>query len=293
MKNKMRFAVIGGDMRQLRLAELLAADGHEVKCFAMEREEPAGVKPCSTAAEAASGAQCVILPLPVRGRDGCLNAPLSDSRHFIESVFAALSPGQLVCAGRVTQADAETAGTLGLTITDYFAREELAVLNAAATAEGAIQIAMEETPDTLCGSECLVIGYGRIGKMLAHRLKMLGAEVTVSARKQADKAWIRSFGLKAADTGRLEIVLGRADIIFNTVPACVLPRERLALIRPGCICIDLASKPGGMDFTAASELGIKAVWALSLPGRVAPLSAGKAIRDTLYNILEEREKENE
>ncbi|MBQ4370596.1 MAG: dipicolinate synthase subunit DpsA [Oscillospiraceae bacterium] len=289
----MRFAVIGGDMRQLRLAELLAADGHDVKCFAMEREEPAGVKPCSTAAEAAGGAECVVLPLPVCGRDGCLNAPLSDSRHFIESVFAALLPGQLICAGRVTRAEADTAERLGLEITDYYAREELAVMNAAATAEGAIQIAMEETPAMLCGSECLVIGYGRIGKMLSHRLRMLGAEVTVSARRQADKAWIRGFGLKAADTGRLEDALGGADIVFNTVPACVLPRERLALLKPGCICIDLASKPGGMDFSAASALGIKAVWALSLPGRAAPLSAGAAIRDTLYNILEEREKENE
>ncbi len=293
MKNKMRFAVIGGDMRQLRLAELLAADGHEVKCFAMEREEPAGAQTCASASEAAGGAECVVLPLPVCGRDGCLNAPLSDSRHFIESVFADFSPGQLVCAGRVTPAVREAAGRFGLEMIDYFSREELAVLNAATTAEGAIQTAMEETPAVLCGSKCLVIGYGRIGKMLSQRLRMLGADVTVSARKQADKAWIRGFGLKAADTGALENELREADVVFNTVPACVLPGEKLALLRRGCVCIDLASKPGGMDFTAASRLGIKAVRALSLPGRTAPLSAGAAIRDTLYNILEEREKEND
>lgn len=292
MKNKMRFAVIGGDMRQLRLAELLAADGHAVKCFAMEREAPKGAEECATAAEAASGADCVVLPLPVRGRDGCLNAPLSDSRHFAESVFAAFAPGQLVCAGMPAKEDAETAKRLGLEMVDYFSREELAVLNAAATAEGAIQTAMEETAETLCGSKCLVVGYGRIGKMLAQRLRMLGADVTASARTPADKAWIRGFGLKAADTAALEGELREADIVFNTVPARVLPREKLALLKRGCVCIDLASKPGGMDFSAASELGIRAVWALSLPGRVAPLSAGAAIRDTLYNILEEREREN-
>ena len=53
--------------------------------------------------------------------------------------------------------------------------------------------------------------------------------------------------------------------------------------------IDLASKPGGIDFDAARELGVNTIWALSLPGKVAPISAGQIICDTIHNILTEME----
>ena len=44
------------------------------------------------------------------------------------------------------------------------------------TAEGAIQLAMEELPITLHGARVLVIGYGRLGRVLADRLAGLKAE---------------------------------------------------------------------------------------------------------------------
>jgi dipicolinate synthase subunit A len=42
-----------------------------------------------------------------------------------------------------------------------------------------------------------------------------------------------------------------------------------------------------MDFGAAGTLGLRAVWALSLPGKVAPDSAGIMIHDTVRNIMKE------
>ena len=283
----MKFAVTGGDMRQAKLAELLAADGHEVAAFAIDRTRLSGVSQAETVRNAVRGAQCVILPLPASTGEGILNAPLSAGTHTVREVLSAVSPHQLVCAGRADAELRELAAGMGLTLVDYFEREELAVENAAATAEGAVQLVMEEMPITLCGAECLVIGYGRIGKILCHRLRGMGARVTASARKYSDAAWIRALGFTPADTRALEGTLGRYDVIVNTVPAKVLGESRLKELRPGCLCLDLASKPGGMDFEAASRLGIKAVWALSLPGEVAPVTAGAAIRDTIYNILTE------
>ena len=74
---------------------------------------------------------------------------------------------------------------------------------------------------------------------------------------------------------------------MNTVPARVLDGERLADLKPGCLVIDLASRPGGVDLEAAARLGVRVIWALSLPGRVAPVTAGKILRDTIYHILDE------
>lgn len=286
----MEFAIIGGDMRQAKLAELLAADGHAVSAFAIDKIQLLnGVVQMESAKDALLGAECVILPLPVTSREGVLNAPLSGSLHTTNEVFSLIQSTQTVCAGRMDKHTAALAGEKGIEVIDYFAREELAVANAVATAEGAVQLIMEEMPITICGAKCLVIGFGRIGKILAHRLSGLRAYVTASARKYSDIAWIRAYGYEAAETPKLSGNLSDYDIVINTVPSRVLNEEQLKELKPGCLCLDLASKPGGMDFAAASKLGVKAVWALSLPGEVAPVTSGAIIRDTIYNILNERE----
>ncbi|MDR1669306.1 MAG: hypothetical protein LBR76_05045 [Oscillospiraceae bacterium] len=171
---------------------------------------------------------------------------------------------------------------------DFLSREDFAILNAIATAEGALELAMRQMPVTLHGSQVLVIGYGRIGKLLCERLGALGASVTASARKNADFAWLAARGFPAQHTGRLDGMLNRFDAVFNTVPAPVLPAERLRELKPGCVVIDLASAPGGTDFKAAEQLGINYHWALSLPGRCSPESAARVMRLILDRILEER-----
>ena len=75
--------------------------------------------------------------------------------------------------------------------------------------------------------------------------------------------------------------------MFNTIPAPVLTRPLLEQLQPECLIIDLASRPGGVDFEAAGELGLKTIWALSLPGKVAPITAGGIIRDTVLNMISE------
>jgi dipicolinate synthase subunit A len=285
----MKFAVIGGDMRQAKLAELLAADGHGVATFAIDKIRLAeGVSQSDLAKTGVRDAACVVLPLPLQSREGMLSAPLSGGLHTVREVLSVLSPEQTICAGRIDDNSRETADSMGLYIADYLEREEFAVLNAVAAAEGAVQLIMEETPVTVCGARCLVIGFGRIGKILCHRLRGLGAEVTASARSFADLAWIRAYGYRAEETGKLDGKLGGYDVVVNTVPARVIGEARLRELLPDCLCLDLASKPGGMDFTAASKLGVKAMWALSLPGEVAPVTSGAIIRDTIYNILREK-----
>ena len=125
--------------------------------------------------------------------------------------------------------------------------------NAVPTAEGAVQLVMEKTRQTLRGRKALIIGYGRVGKILAHQLFGMGAKVTVAARKSEDFAWIRAFGYDGLDTTRLQGVISDFDLVFNTVPALVLTYSRLAELKKDCLVIDLASKPGGADFILCKE----------------------------------------
>ena len=38
---------------------------------------------------------------------------------------------------------------------------------------------------------------------------------------------------------------------------------------------------------AARSMGVKVIWALGLPGKVAPVTAGNIIKETIYNIFSE------
>jgi len=116
----------------------------------------------------------------------------------------------------------------------------------------------------------------------------LGAKVYVTARKYSDLAWIRIYGCKDIHISEIEDYLPEFDLVFNTVPAVILDNKRLGLLKENCLVIDLASKPGGVDFETARLLGIKTIWALSIPGKVAPITSGEIIAGTILNILFER-----
>ncbi len=284
----MEFAIIGGDMRQARMAEMLASDGHFVSVSLMEETEVPGAEEMDWRS-AMRDAKYIVLPLPVSSGGGIINAPMSQKHETVYNILEGVKPDQTVLAGMVDIDVRHFTDGHGIRIIDYFQREELAITNAAATAEGAVQILMEELPVTLLGAKILVVGFGRIGKLLAIRLKALGADVTVSARNFADFSWIEALGLGRADTRRLDGNLSEYDAVINTVPSRILTEKLLRQLRDGCLCLDLASKPGGIDFEAASRLGIHAIWALSLPGKVAPVTSGLAIKNTIYNIISELE----
>ena len=280
--------VVGGDQRQVRLAELLAEDGHRVHTYALERaEEPKGTVMPAGSLEKMGKADCVILPLPAAGEGGLLNTPLSDEKIPITQLLDAMRPGQLMAGGRLDEETILAAQARGLLWRDYFAREELAVANAVPTAEGAIQLAMENMPITIHACRALVIGYGRIGRILADRLRGLGAFVTVAARRYEQLAWAETDGCTAQRLGEMGGWLCGYDLIINTVPARVLTEELLGDLKPSCLVIDVASKPGGVDLEAARRLGVPVIWALSLPGKVAPVTAGRVIQQTIYHILQE------
>lgn len=273
--------VLGGDLRQVRLAELLIADGQDVATWGLEKGNGPNCLPLGQALDR----NLILLPLPVC-RGGELNLPLTDTALSAEQLWKRLRYDQLLLGGQTKELSPRLMADYGLTLLDYYAREETQIANAVPTAEGAIQRAMEATERTLHGSRCLIIGFGRIGKMLSRRLQGLGAQVEVFARKFSDQAWVEASGYQPFRfTAR---GLEKFDLIFNTAPALVLDAGRLAEIREDCVLLELASPPGGVDLEAAQRLGRRVIRAAGLPGEVAPVTAASAIRDSIYHILEER-----
>lgn len=287
MKTK-KYTVIGGDLRNIKLANLLQSEGNAVNLYGFDNAGfELGMNESTNLRDAIDESDVVVGPLPCSNDNENLNAPFHSCRIPMSDVFKSMTKNQLYIAGRISEKIAHLAQVYNVYTIDILEREEMSVLNAIPTAEGAIQIAMEELPITLHESNILVLGFGRIGKILAKMLLGLGANVFVEARKYSDIAWIRSYGFKPVMLPELENYLPGMDAIFNTVPSTLLDATLLPQVNRECLIIDLASKPGGVDFEKARQQGLKVIWALSLPGKVAPVTAAKFIKDTVYNIIEE------
>ncbi len=286
-----KLVFIGGDLRQIRVINQIAKCGIGVSILGFDGESMKKIddiaERLNSIDELKNNAYTAVLPLPYTIDGVNINAPFYSGKMPVSEIVKAVPKQTCILAGRCDERLRTMCEIYNIRLIDYFCREELMMLNAIPTAEGAIQIAMEELPHTVHSSECLVIGNGRIGKILAKMLCGIGAKVTVSARKRKDLAQISAFGYEGVPIWELHDYIGKFDIIFNTVPSMILDRDLLTKVHRHCLIIDLASKPGGVDFAAAHEAGIKTVHALSLPGKVAPDTAGDIIKNTILNILDE------
>lgn len=254
------FCVVGHDARQQAAAQALRMAGYRV------------IGP-----EAAVLADYVLLPMS--------QDRVSDE---VARTLQAVRPGTLLLAGRPGTPVCRAAREANLPLIDYFRRPELECLNAVPTAEGCLALLLQLRQRTIWESDFLVLGYGRIGRAVARRLDLLGGRVTVAARSAEQRANARCAGHKAVSLVQMDTLLPEQDTVINTIPTMVLPRQKLRQLPPQALVVDLASSPGGTDFAAAAELGIRAEHALALPGKCAPRTAGSLIVQTVLGLLEER-----
>lgn len=284
------FAVVGGDLRTIKLAKILAKEGNMVYTYGLEKaEELKEIKNiifCEKLIEAVKMVQVVIGPIPFSSDGININMPFSDGKLSIREFMHNLN-AKILIAGTIAPDVYELANDEYIEIVDIMKREELAVLNTIATAEGTIEIAIANTNKILHGSNVLVLGFGRIGKVLARKLAGLSTKVTCAARKEEDLAWIKAYGHKGININQIDKNLSEFDVIINTVPQMILTAEKLGYVKQECLLIDLASNPGGIDKKVAKEKGLQLIWALALPGKVAPTTTAEFIKDTIYNILKE------
>ena len=285
------FSIIGGDLRTIKLAKMLANEGNKIYTYGLEKAEELKDNSNIIFTEKISKAipkdvEVVIGPIPFTSNGININAPFGEKEISIREMIHYLE-GKILIAGSISPEIYDMANDEYIEIIDIMKREELAVLNTISTAEGAIEIAISNTNKIIHGSEVLILGFGRIGKVLARKMAGLSAKVTCAARKDEDLAWIRAYGHKETNINALGENLSQYDIILNTVPHLVLNKERLQYVKKDVLLIDLASNPGGIDKKEAKELNLKLVWALALPGKVAPVTTAEFIKDTIYNILKE------
>ncbi|MBR3133276.1 MAG: dipicolinate synthase subunit DpsA [Clostridia bacterium] len=287
-----KISVIGGDLRIVKLIELLVKDDFLVYYYGLENAEGLGesenLHRCSSIDELIDRGDIILGPVPMTSDRVNVSTPFSENRITIDELVSAMKNREKVfLAGKITDDISRKLDEAKVKYIDLLKREELVVLNTISTAEGTIQILMEETQRTLHGSNILIMGFGRVGKVLAKMLDGIGANVTCEARKDSDIAWIKAYGYKPIHLSEVNQELGKFDIIINTIPFTILDDERLGYVKKDCTIIDLSSNPGGVDRNSAKRRGLKLIWALSLPGKVAPITSAEFIKETIGHILKE------
>ncbi|NLM09747.1 MAG: dipicolinate synthase subunit DpsA [Clostridiaceae bacterium] len=282
---KPKYLVIGGDMRNFYLAELLKKEYHWVEIYGFDKKNVK--KKNSSLAQMITDCDVIICGIPLTSAGGYVNMPFSEETLPLDTLIEMIPKNVLFVAGKIEKEVKKNLDNRGVSYIDLLEREDMAVLNAIPAAEGAVELIMSSIPRTIHNSRILIMGYGRIGKVLARILSGFGAEIWVAARTYSDLSWTEAFGYKPVHLNDLERYITDMNVIINTIPYQYITADILNKIRPDCYLIDLASYPGGIDFNYAKELGLKIDWALSLPGKVAPLTAAEIIKKTVDNILVE------
>jgi dipicolinate synthase subunit A len=283
---QIQVAVIGGDVRQLAVVEALIPMAQTIQVYGHSQTAlPNNAIDCARLESALESVNTVILPIGGMNDAGMIRSYQTDQFIDFGRYFNFLAQGTLVLTGSMTAKWLEQAAKRELQVVQYAENNTIAILNSIPTAEGAVQIALEQLPITIHGSRVLVAGFGRVGMTVARTFNGLGAKVTVAARRFELLARAKEMGYETVLQPQLALVVAKMQIIINTVPAVVFDRLILAATAPEVLMIDLASAPGGIDFDTAKELGRKAIFAPGLPGKVAPQTAGAILASAIPELI--------
>lgn len=283
MKTADNFLIIGGDSRQLYIAEYLEKQEKNVWIYGLPEIKRTCIKDLK---QGIKNCDIIVLPLPISKDNKKIYSTVS-VKETLDEILALIGDGQLVFGGMVDKRSESKIIKNKAKVFDYFKREDVTLMNTVPTAQGIIKVIIDNIDYTIHSSECAVFGYGRVAKVISESLLKLGAKVTVCVRKPSDITLAKINGMDGCLISDFSKKADRFDIIINTVPAEVIDRNILKTVKNECLIIDVASAPFGTDFASAFEFGINAIQCPSLPGKVAPRTAGKIIGEGIMNILKE------
>lgn len=291
-KNKLSF--IGGDLITAYLINMFLEEGNKIITYAFDSAEDlinADDKKKSkifakSIEEAINFSDNIIFAMPFQNDSEKVISTFSLEQIEFKEIIPLLK-NKNIFAGNLSEETINILEKQNTTINNLNENNEIKISNALITAEAAIGIIAADSNKTINGMKILVLGFGRLGKMVAKSFSSLNAKVTVEARKDADLAWINAYGYNALNLENLTDNIHKYDIIINTVPFMLLDKERIEKLKKDVFVLDLADERG-IDTKEARKRNIKNLWALSLPAKNAPYSYAESIKNVMETILERK-----
>lgn len=287
-------AIVGGDFREQEIARCAVSAGATVRAFGFPWPDAGieGVEHSESAAAALKGADIALFPIPGITQEGALFAPKYDGKIIPtrDMLDGMRKPAHIILGW----GDANLKGhaeSLGITLHEYEWDVDLMLLRGPAIVEGVLKVIIENTEITIHKSNICLVGQGTIGSLLNNTLIGLGAHVHVAARNPVQRAAAYAAGATPHTLDDLSQVLPDMDIVVGSVPKPLLDRSLLSLLPAHALLVDVAAPPGTIDREAATELGLKTIWARGMGSR-APVTVGRSqwsgIAPRIEGIMEQR-----
>ncbi|MCS1351260.1 dipicolinate synthase subunit DpsA [Mechercharimyces sp. CAU 1602] len=277
-------AFLGGDARQLEVVKRCIELDATVSLIGFDNlERPlSGASLRELTAELLRTVDLLVLPIVGPDEEGRVQSVFTNKELVLsEELLLALPNHCIVYAGMAKSYLQTLAEKHGIRLMQLLSRDDVAIYNSIPTVEGALMMAIQNTDITIHDSQCVVLGFGRVGMTMCRTLRQIGAHVAVGLRQSAQMARAYEMGIASFNMEAITERVAETDLLFNTIPAQVVTAEVIRKLPHHAVIIDLASKPGGVDFSYAKKRGVKAILAPSLPGIVAPKTAGRMIARTM------------
>ncbi|ROR22336.1 dipicolinate synthase subunit A [Mobilisporobacter senegalensis] len=278
--------IIGGDLRQIYMANILISKGLNVVVYGLDHPTlDVNCKKAKSLKDAINMGDIIIGPIPVTRDKTHIYGKEEKKDLKLSTLSEELHSGQFFIGGNIPASLVQICNEKEILYYDLMKDEQITILNSIATAEGTIFEAIKHSTINLHGSKCLILGYGRCATVLAKKLSGLDVDITICARRPENLASAKSFGYEGILLSHLKEYISDFDYIINTIPSVVLSKELLELLSQETTIIDIASAPGGVDYDYAKENNLNAHLCLGLPGKVAPKTSANILVDAIFKII--------
>lgn len=284
-------SVIGGDSRMIEVAKIFSKRC-KVSVFGFDNIEwnSEKIEVKDNIADIVNTNNIIITSIPLSKDNININVPYGKNVIKLEELFNENDlSNKLIITGKLPESTKNKLEQK-CNVINILDRDDFAILNSIATAEGTIEAIVNNTNKTIHKSNILILGFGRVGKVVANRLKGLGANIYCTARKSSDFAWMEALGYNKIEYSQLKENIYIFDVIINTVPSNILNEDEIKVIDKDCFILDISSMPGGISSDICNKYNIKNMLYLGIPGKVAPVTSGEMIVKTVDNIINEINK---
>lgn len=293
MKN---ICLIGGDRRNLELAKLLLKDNDNyVRLYANEKmyyeiieskkleneEKYTNLEECTNLEKAIANSNIVVTGIPISKDKEYLTGEYTNLKISLEEFFLNLKNNFLI-SGMVPEKFNEMLKKNNNKFLDILKDERYVITNAKITVEGIIKYLIENTENTIFNSKILVLGYGRIGKILCNVLKNFTENIYCMPNSKEEEELLNANAINTISKENLNNNLTKFEIIVNTIPKLVLDKKEIELLNKEVFVLDIASKPGGINREIAQKNNIKFSWKLGIPAEISPIACAEKIKNIIY-----------
>ncbi|MFP4698486.1 MAG: dipicolinate synthase subunit DpsA [Eubacteriales bacterium] len=275
-----KIIIIGGDLRFVYLANLLAKENKSVSVWGINHELLSSDIKKIDNINGELEHSIIILPIPVSKDKKNIFTPFYDKTVSINEVINKINLNNIIIGGVINDKVKTKLEQFNNHIYDLANDDEFALYNAIPTGEGVVDILMHKSDITIYGSKNLILGFGKCGIIQAKILKSLGAQVGVVARNPSQLALARVNGYYTCNFDEIENAIKDYDFIINTIPAKRITEDMLIKINKPIIVIDIANQ---LEDKVINN-NIIIINARGIPGKYSPKSASEII----YKILVEK-----